>query len=205
MKKNFNARNNNYGKIFCIHNDEECHKKIVECYMASVEPAKGHIATIPAKTKINISASFILYLCPNEEIDEEWEELPDEEWEELLDDNIDGITYRSSKSSLSYVNKNEKIKSKLNGSAAIKQPLLLKMILKALIKQEYMYKLKARESIGTESRMLKHKILRSYSILLHWVTLYRNAIFTDGIYLNSQWENIIVKSSSRKNRLGDYL
>ncbi len=81
---------------------------------------KGDIVVTPAKKTIKIGSSFTLGLYPSEEIDEEYADLPDEEWEELLDENIDSITYRSTKSSVAYVSKSGKVKGKKKGSAFIK-------------------------------------------------------------------------------------
>ena len=46
--------------------------------------------------------------------------MPDEEWEEILDNNIDNITFKSTKSSVAYVSTKGKVKGKKKGSAIIK-------------------------------------------------------------------------------------
>lgn len=91
-----------------------------EDYEESTELTKGDIVVTPAKKTIKIGSSFTLGLYPSEEVDEAYADLPDEEWEELLSENIDGITYRSSKSSVAYVSKGGKVKGKKKGSAVIK-------------------------------------------------------------------------------------
>lgn len=86
----------------------------------SCELTKGDIIVTPAKKTIKVGSSFSLGLYPSAEIDEEYADLPDEEWEELLNENIDGITYRSTRSSVAYVSKTGRIKGKKKGSAIIK-------------------------------------------------------------------------------------
>lgn len=102
--------------------------------------AESNITITPASIPVKINAFFILQLCPNEETDEEWEDL--------LDENIDSITYHSSKSFPACVNKRKKKKR----SAAVKPPkplLLLEMIQKILTEQRYILKLKTKEPIRT--------------------------------------------------------
>lgn len=86
----------------------------------ATELTKGDIVVTPAKKTIKVGSSFVLDLYPSDEIDEEYADLPDEEWEELLDENIDGITYRSTRSSVAYVSRSGKVKGKKKGSAVIK-------------------------------------------------------------------------------------
>lgn len=86
----------------------------------SCELTKGDIVASPAKKTIKIGKSFSIDLYPSDEIDEQYEDLPDEEWDELLEENIDGITFRSSKSSVASVTRSGKVKGKKKGSAVIK-------------------------------------------------------------------------------------
>ncbi len=81
---------------------------------------KGDIVVSPAKKTIKAGKSFNINLTPSADIDEEYQDLPDEEWEELLDDNIDGVIYRSTRSSVASVNSRGKVKGKKKGTAIIK-------------------------------------------------------------------------------------
>jgi len=86
----------------------------------SQELTKGDIVVSPAKKTIKIGKTFYIDLYPSKDVDEAYADLPDEEWEELLEESIDGITYRSSKSSVAIVNSSGKVKGKKKGSAVIK-------------------------------------------------------------------------------------
>jgi len=86
----------------------------------SGELTKGDIVVSPAKKTIKIGKSFYIDLYPSTEVDEMYADLPDEEWEELLEENIDDITYRSSKSSVASVSTSGKVKGRKKGSAVIK-------------------------------------------------------------------------------------
>lgn len=86
----------------------------------STEVTKGDIVVSPAKKTIKIGKSFYIDLYPSDKFDEENGDLPDEEWEELLSENIDDITFRSTRSSVASVNSKGKVKGKKKGSAIIK-------------------------------------------------------------------------------------
>lgn len=86
----------------------------------SGELTKGDILASPAKKTIKVGKSFYITLHPSDECDSEYADLPDEEWDELVDENIDSITFRSSKSSVASVNGKGKVKGKKKGSAIIK-------------------------------------------------------------------------------------
>ncbi len=86
----------------------------------SQEVTKGDIVVSPAKKTIKIGAKFTIDLYPSDDFADANEDLPDEEWEELLGENIDSITFRSSKSSVAYVNSKGVVKGKKKGSAVIK-------------------------------------------------------------------------------------
>lgn len=84
------------------------------------ELTKGDIVASPAKKTIKVGKSFYISLHPSDECDSEYADLPDEEWDELVDENIDSITFRSTKSSVASVNGKGKVKGKKKGSAIIK-------------------------------------------------------------------------------------
>ena len=84
------------------------------------ELTKGDIVASPAKKTIKVGKSFYIGLHPSDECDSEYADLPDEEWDELVDENIDSITFRSTKSSVASVNSKGKVKGKKKGSAIIK-------------------------------------------------------------------------------------
>lgn len=86
----------------------------------SRELTKGYVVASPAKKTIKVGKSFYIDLYPSDEFDNEYGDLPDEEWDELIDENIDGITFRSTKSSVASVNSKGKVKGKKKGSAVIK-------------------------------------------------------------------------------------
>ncbi len=81
---------------------------------------KGDFVVSPAKKTINVGKSFYISLSPSADIDEEYQDLPDEEWEELVEENVDNVTYRSTRSSIASVNSRGKVKGKKKGSAIIK-------------------------------------------------------------------------------------
>lgn len=80
----------------------------------------GDVVVSPAKKTIKVGKSFTIALYPSTEFEKENEDLPDEEWEELLEEGIDGIKYRSTRSSVASVNSKGKVKGKKKGSAIIK-------------------------------------------------------------------------------------
>ena len=86
--------------------------------VTSGELTAGDIVASPAKKTIKVGKSFTINLSPSDE--SEFEDLPDEEWDDLIDSNIDGITFRSTKSSIAYVNKKGKVTGKKKGKAVIK-------------------------------------------------------------------------------------
>jgi Bacterial Ig-like domain (group 2). len=86
----------------------------------AVELTKGYVKVSPAKKTIKAGKTFMIDFYPSKDFEKEYGELPDEEWDELIDDNIDDITFRSSKSSVAYVDSNGKVKGKKKGSAIIK-------------------------------------------------------------------------------------
>ena len=96
--------------------DDEDEVEPDEC----TELTKGYVVASPAKKTIKVGKSFYINLYPSDEFDKEYGDLPDEEWDELIDENIDGITFRSTKSSVASVNSKGKVKGKKKGSATIK-------------------------------------------------------------------------------------
>lgn len=86
----------------------------------AVELTKGYVKVSPAKKTIKVGKSFMLDFYPSKDFEKEYGDLPDEEWDELIEENIDDITFRSSKSSVAYVDSNGKVKGKKKGSAIIK-------------------------------------------------------------------------------------
>jgi len=81
---------------------------------------RGDIVVSPAKKTIKVGKSFTIRLSPSAACEEEYGYLSDEEWDELTEENIDGITFRSTKSSVVSVNSKGKVKGKRKGSAIIK-------------------------------------------------------------------------------------
>jgi len=57
--------------------------------------------------------------------DSQFEDMPDEEWDELCEENIDSITYRSSKSSVASVSSSWKVTGRRKGTALIKTEINL--------------------------------------------------------------------------------
>lgn len=86
----------------------------------SRELTKGYVVASLAKKTIKVGKSFYIDLYPSDEFDSEYGDLPDEEWDELIEENIDSITFRSTKSSVASVNSKGKVKGKKKGSATIK-------------------------------------------------------------------------------------
>ncbi len=86
----------------------------------SRELTKGYVVASPAKKTIKVGKSFYIDLYPSDEFDSEYGDLPDEEWDELIEENIDSVTFRSTKSSVASVNSKGKVKGKKKGSATIK-------------------------------------------------------------------------------------
>ena len=86
--------------------------------MFSGELTKYDVRTSPSKKTIRIGKSF--YINVVAQADSQFEDMPDEEWDELIEENIDSITFRSTKSSVASVNSKGKVKGKKKGSATIK-------------------------------------------------------------------------------------
>lgn len=86
----------------------------------SSELTKGDIKVSPSKKTIKVGGSFNIEVYPNDDVADEYADMPDEEWEEILDDNIDNIIFKSTRSSVAYVNSKGKVKGKKKGNAIIK-------------------------------------------------------------------------------------
>ncbi len=86
----------------------------------SMELTKGYVVASPAKKTIQAGKSFTIDLYPSDAFEDEYGDLPDEEWDELIEENIDGITFRSTRSSVAAVNSKGKVKGKKKGTAIIK-------------------------------------------------------------------------------------
>lgn len=86
----------------------------------SGELTKGDITVSPSKKTIKVGGSFSIDVYPSDDVSDEYADMPDEEWEEILDDNIDNITFKSSRSAVAYVSSKGKVKGKKKGSAIIK-------------------------------------------------------------------------------------
>lgn len=85
----------------------------------SGELTKSDLKVSPAKKTIKIGDSFSIRIMAVDE--SEWIDLSAEEWEEICEENIDNISFRSTKSSVASVGKTTgKIKGKKKGSAIIK-------------------------------------------------------------------------------------
>lgn len=83
------------------------------------ELTKYDLAVSPEKKTLKVGKSFTINVLAAD--DSEWEDYPDEEWEEILAENIDNISFRSTKSSVASVNKvTGKVKAKKKGTAVIK-------------------------------------------------------------------------------------
>lgn len=86
----------------------------------STELTKGDIKVSPSKKTIKVGSSFNIEVYPSDDVSDEYADMPDEEWEEILDNNIDNITFKSSRSAVAYVSTKGKVKGKKKGSAVIK-------------------------------------------------------------------------------------
>lgn len=86
----------------------------------SGELTKGDIKVSPSKKTIKVGGSFSIEVYPSNSVSDEYADMPDEEWEEVLNDNIDNITFKSSRSAVAYVNAKGKVKGKKKGNAIIK-------------------------------------------------------------------------------------
>jgi len=86
---------------------------------AGGELTKSDLKVSPAKKTIKIGKSFYIQI---QAVDEsEWEDLSKEEWEEICEENIDNISFRSTKSSVASVGRTSgKVTGKKKGSAIIK-------------------------------------------------------------------------------------
>lgn len=88
----------------------------------AIEISQKDIKVTPAKKTINKKKSFNIKV----ELKKSFTEgLEQEEIDEMWSDNIDGITYRSTKSSIASVNDNGKVTAKKKGKAVIKTTLTL--------------------------------------------------------------------------------
>lgn len=86
---------------------------------STTEIIKDDLIVKPAKKTIKIGQSFYISLAAA--LDSDYEDLPDEEWEEVLENNIDSITFRSTKTSVASVNsRTGKVKGLRKGNAVIK-------------------------------------------------------------------------------------
>lgn len=86
----------------------------------SGELTKGDIKVSPSKKTIKVGGSFSIEVYPSDDVSDEYADVPDEEWEEVLDENIDNITFKSSRSAVAYVSAKGKVKGKKKGTAIIK-------------------------------------------------------------------------------------
>ncbi len=91
--------------------------------MFSSELTKYDVRTSPSKKTIRIGKSF--YINVVAQADSQFEDMPDEEWDELCEENIDSITYRSSKSSVASVSSSGKVTGRRKGTALIKTEINL--------------------------------------------------------------------------------
>jgi hypothetical protein len=83
------------------------------------ELTAGDLRVTPAKKTLQVGKSFTLNIIAAS--DSEYEDLSDEEWDELCENNIDNISFRSTKSSVAYVNQETgKVKARKKGSCIIK-------------------------------------------------------------------------------------
>lgn len=86
---------------------------------AAGEFTKYDLMVSPEKKTLKVGKSFTISIMPTD--DSEWEDYSDEEWEEIVAENIDNISFRSTKSSVASVNKTTgKVKAKKKGTAVIK-------------------------------------------------------------------------------------
>ena len=88
----------------------------------AIEISKDDIKVTPAKKTIDKKKSFNIKVTLKKEFTEDMEQ---EEIDDIWADNIDNITYRSTKSSIASVNDNGKVVAKKKGKAFIKTTLTL--------------------------------------------------------------------------------
>lgn len=92
-------------------------------YDPAIEISKEDMKVTPAKKTINKKKSFNIKIALTKKFTENMEQ---EEIDDIWADNIDGITYRSTKSSIASVNENGKVTAKKKGKAVIKTTLTLR-------------------------------------------------------------------------------
>ena len=81
------------------------------------------LTVTPAKKTIKVKKSFTIGVALKDE--KEFSDLDDEEIDEMIEDSIDQISFRSTKSSVAYVNKTTgKVTGKRAGSAYIKTTIV---------------------------------------------------------------------------------
>lgn len=81
------------------------------------------LTVTPAKKTIKVKKSFTIGVALKDE--KEFSDVSDEEIDEMIDDSIDQISFRSTKSSVAYVNKTTgKVIGKKAGSAYIKTTII---------------------------------------------------------------------------------
>ena len=102
------------------YEDEDEYEEDADKYGDAYEFTKDDFVVKPAKKTIKVKKAFTISIGPSDDIADEYADLPEEEWEELLNENIDNITYRSSKSSVASVTKRGKVNGKKKGSAIIR-------------------------------------------------------------------------------------
>lgn len=103
-------------EIFAFDADEVSNSDEDE---AGGELTKSDLKVSPAKKTIKVGKSFYINIKAVDE--SEWEDLSKDEWEEICEENIDNISFRSTKSSVASVGKTSgKVKGKKRGSAIIK-------------------------------------------------------------------------------------
>ncbi len=89
-----------------------------------MELTKYDLSVYPAKKTIRIGQSFTIDITATDE--SEFADLDDEEWDELCENNIDSISFRSTKTSIASVNKTTgRVKGKKKGNAVIKTTIHL--------------------------------------------------------------------------------
>ncbi len=88
----------------------------------AIEISKDDIKVTPAKKTIDKKKSFNIKVALKKEFTKDMEQ---EEIYDILENDIDGITYRSTKSSIASVNNNGKVIAKKKGKAVIKTILTL--------------------------------------------------------------------------------
>lgn len=89
-----------------------------ECGMYAHEMTKSDICVTPAKKTLRIGRSFFISIQAEE--GSPYEDLPDEDWDELTEENIEEITYKSSKPHIASVDTGTgKVKGLRKGTAVI--------------------------------------------------------------------------------------